>query len=202
MNDWLERYQGYLVVVLIQLIALAAVVFILRRPTQGLVEILPPPTTTPAPTATPVVMKVHVSGAVAEPGVYSLPEDSRVQQAVEAAGGLTEDATEAGVNLALPLVDGQQVYVPREGEAATPVAAVGGSPASAPASSNAGSVVNINTASVEELQTLPSIGPAIAGRIVEYRDNNGPFRVIEDIKQVSGIGDATFEKLKELITVR
>ncbi|MFQ5857677.1 MAG: helix-hairpin-helix domain-containing protein [Anaerolineae bacterium] len=202
MNNWLERHRGYLVVILLNLIFMAGVVLTLRRPTQSVVEILPPPTTTPAPTFTPVVLAVYVTGAVNDPGVYTLPADSRVEQAVEAAGGFADDAVEAGINLALSLVDGQQIHVPRAGEIVTSAPAVVGSVAnvSSVARQPAG-LININVASLEQLTQLPGVGPAIAGRIIEYRQSNGPFRTIEDIKQVKGIGDATFEKLKDLIIV-
>ncbi|MFQ5593787.1 MAG: helix-hairpin-helix domain-containing protein [Anaerolineae bacterium] len=201
MNEWLERHRGFLIVILLNFIGMAGIFFTVHRPTQGLVEILPPPTTTPAPTFTPVILTVHVSGAVVKSDVYTLPAGSRVKQAIEAAGGFTEDAVEAGVNLAQALVDGQQIYVPAQDETAAAAAAIVGSLASS--SSDAGLVgpVNINLASEEQLSTLPGIGPAIAGRIIEYRESHGGFRVIEDIKQVKGIGDATFEKLKDLITV-
>ena len=201
MNEWLERHRGYLIVILLNFIGMAGIFLMVRRPTQGLVEILPPPTTTPAPTATPVLLTVYVSGAVAEPDVYTLPAGSRVKQAIEVAGGFAEDAVEAGVNLAQALVDGQQIYVPGQDEVTAPAAAIGGSLASASSSTDSAGPVNINRASVEQLSTLPGIGPAIAGRIIEYRESHGGFRVIEDIKQVKGVGDATFEKLRDLITV-
>lgn len=201
MNGWLERHRGYLILILLNFIGMASLVLTIRRPSQGIVEILPPPTTTPAPTPTPVTLTVYVSGAVARPGVYTLPAASRVQQAVEAAGGFAGDADEIAINLAQPLIDGQQVHVRRAGETSASMAGMAGSPANAPPSGSSRGPININTASAEELSTLPGIGPAIAGRIVEYRNANGGFRTIEDIKQVKGIGDATFERIKDLITV-
>ena len=192
----LKRHSGFLVLILLNFVATAGIAFALRRPTQGLVEILPPPTLAPAPTSTPRALTVYVSGAVARPGVYTLPDHSRVERAVKAAGGFAEDAIETGINLAQPLMDGQQIHVPREGEAAAPVI-----PAGSPSSSDAAGPININVASAEQLTALPRIGPVIAGRIVEYRQSHGPFRKIEDIKRVKGIGDATFERLKDLIVV-
>ena len=201
MNEWLERYRGYLIVILLNFIGMAGIFLMVRRPTQDLVAILPPPTTTPAPTATPVILTVYVSGAVAEPDVYALPAGSRVKQAIEAAGGFAEGAVEAGINLAQALVDGQQIYVPGQDEMTAPGVAIVGSLANASSPADSEGLVNINLASVQQLSTLPGIGPAIAGRIIEYRESYGGFRAIEDIKQVKGIGDATFEKLKDLITV-
>jgi len=204
MKDRLKRHSGFLVVILLNLVATAGIAFALRRPTQGLVEILPPPTITPAPTTTPRALTVYVSGAVARPGVYTLPDRSRVERAVNAAGGFAEDAIEAGVNLAQPLMDGQQIHVPREGEAPLPVVPAGSPFAtlrSQHASGDMAGPININTATVEQLTALPRIGPVMAGRIVEYRESHGPFRRIEDLKRVKGIGDATFERLKDLIVV-
>jgi competence protein ComEA len=184
-------------VVLLNLIAFVGLAFALRRPTQGLlVEILPPPTITPAPTPTPQVLTVYVSGAVARPGVYTLPDHGRVRRAINAAGGFAEGAIGAAVNLAELLMDGQQIHVPREGEAPRPVA-----PAGSPFSGDQAGPIDINTATAEQLTALPRIGPVMAGRIVEYRKAHGPFRRMEDIKKVRGIGDATFEGLKDLITV-
>jgi len=196
MSRWLRRHSGYLAVILLNIIAFIGLAFALRRPTQDLAEILPPPTITPAPTPTPQVLTVYVSGAVARPGVYTLPDHSRVRRAINAAGGFAEGALRAGVNLAQILMDGQQIHVPREGEAPLPVV-----PAGSPFSGDQAGSININTATVEQLTTLPRIGPVMAGRIIAYRESHGPFRKIEDIKNVKGIGDATFERLKDLIAV-
>lgn len=139
---------------------------------------------------------VHVTGAVANPGVYDLPAASRVVEAVTMARPLPEADMDA-LNLAAPLIDGQQVVVPVEGEpAAVPLIA-----APAPGSGGAAERVNINTANQQELESLPGIGPALAQRIVDYRMQHGPFRAVEDIQNVSGIGPARFEQIKDLITV-
>ncbi|HEX6384456.1 MAG TPA: helix-hairpin-helix domain-containing protein [Anaerolineae bacterium] len=177
------------------------------------IVIVPPePTPLPEPTATPGPIRVFVSGQVAAPAVYELPPASIVQQAVEAAGGFTETANTAIVNLAQTLVDGAHVYVPAEGEetVAAPMAVVN-QPATAVESSSAESplaaagsadgLVNINTATLEQLDTLPGVGPAIAQRIIDHRDANGPFATIEAVMDVSGIGEGRFEQMKDLITV-
>ncbi len=206
MNDWVERHRSSLVLILINLMSLAGFTFTMRRPTHQLVEILPPPTVTPAPTATPVILKVYVTGAVAHPAVYDLQEGSRIEQAIAAAGGFTADAFEPGINLAQPLFDGQQIYVPHQDEVqmAGPVS-VSIQAESAFVAGQSGArvvpLINLNTASATELATLPGIGPAIADRIVAYRESNGPFQQIEDIKRVKGIGNAIFEKIKDRITV-
>jgi competence protein ComEA len=195
----LERYRIYLFTMLIGLIALGGVVFWLRRPTPEAIEILPPPSPTSAPTATPATVTVYVSGAVIHPDVYTLPEGSRVKEAVEAAGGFAAQADRDRINLAQLLHDEEQVYVPRIGEESPPLATpvTRGS-----TSTSSGGRVNINTATAAELESLPSIGPVYAQRIIEYREHDGPFQQIEDIQQVRGIGEATFEKIKDLITVR
>jgi len=149
---------------------------------------------TPLAKSTPAPIRVHVSGAVRQPDVYELPPGSIVKDAVEAAGGPADDADLDGVNLAVELRDQQQVYVPRQGEVSPMSPAVGGGGASA-------GPVNINTATAAELETLPGIGPKTADTIIEYREANGPFETIEDIMNVPGIGEGTFEKIKDRIAV-
>lgn len=157
---------------------------------------------TPAPTssapATGAIIFVHVLGAVRRPGLFELHDGARVIDVVAAAGGLLATADPAGVNLARPVGDGEQLYVPRLGEAqpgAPPGAATAAGGAVAPAGK-----VNVNTASAAELETLPRIGPAMAQRIVDYRTKNGRFGTADDLRNVTGIGDKTFEGLKDLIT--
>ena len=135
---------------------------------------------------------VHVDGAVRAPGVYYLAAGSRIVDAVAAAGGLTETAYTAAVNLAQVLQDGEQVVIPDEAEGGAAGAATAGS-AAAP--------VNLNRATADELVALPGIGASTAAKIVADREANGPFRAIEDLKRVSGIGDKKFEALRELVCV-
>jgi competence protein ComEA len=138
-------------------------------------------------------LRVYVSGAVQQPDVYPLPLDSIVKDAIMAAGGATGDADLDRINLALPVADGQHVYVPRLGEENSPVQPLSRQPAS-------GGKVNINTADSAALDSLPGIGPALAQRIIDYRQEHGPFARLEDLMEVSGIGPGTFEKLRDLIT--
>ena len=140
---------------------------------------------------------VDICGCVISPGVYELEEGSRVVDAVGMAGGVTDEADTTQVNLARKLVDGEQVYIPAVGETAPAGAAV---PANASAQSPSG-LVNINTASTSDLMELPGIGEVTASKIVEDREKNGPFEGVEDIKRVSGIGDAKFEGIRDLICV-
>ncbi|GAA4286269.1 ComEA family DNA-binding protein [Georgenia daeguensis] len=175
----------------------------------------PPGTGDPAvPTgaASPPVVVVHVAGSVADPGVVELPTGARVREAVDAAGGATVEADLGAVNLARVLVDGEQVYVPVEGERPPGADAGGGAAAAgagagvsgtdgAGAGAPAGAPVNLNTATAAELDSLPGVGPAIAQRILEWRDLNGSFTSVDDLDEVSGIGPATLERLRPLVTV-
>ena len=140
-------------------------------------------TITLLPTETLGKLTVYISGAVATPGVYALPEGSRVDAAVQAAGGLLPGAEQGSINLAKPLEDGQQINVP--GIVDTSHINVGR--------------ININTATVTELDTLPGIGKATAQSIVDYRLQHGPFQVIQEIQNVPGIGPATFAGIQDYI---
>lgn len=143
---------------------------------------------------------VYVIGAVKTPGVYSLQEDSRIKDAIEIAGGPLEDADLLILNLAEKLQDEDKLYVPRQGEINKDVQNI--SDQNFGISSKDDDKVNINTATLEELKTLPGIGPATAQKIIDHRSENGLFKTIEDIKNVSGIGDKKFEQIKEKITAR
>ena len=129
----------------------------------------------------PLEVTVYITGEVRNPGLYSLPYGSRVKDAVEAAGGFTNEAYVEGLNLAARLRDGQHIPVYSRNEVPQKV--------------------NINTADKWLLEALPGIGPTTARRIVEYREEHGPFGQIEDIKKVRGIGEGTFEKIKDKITI-
>lgn len=140
------------------------------------------------------MIMVDVCGAVKQPKVVRLEADSRVTDAIEAAGGFTEKADTARINQAAFLTDGEKIYVPEIGEEVSGQVLVQGA-------SGGGGKVDINTASSEELQSLDGIGPVTAEKIIRYRTDVGSFKTIEDIKNVSGIGDMTFENLKEYIRV-
>lgn len=157
--------------------------------------------------AAPAPLRVHVGGAVAAPGVYDLAEGARVLDAVEAAGGFAEGAARDALNLARAVSDGEQVVVPSEADIAAQEAAsagAGGAAAGAGASAAAGGAggkVNINTASAAQLDTLPGVGASTAEKIVADREANGPFKTVEDLKRVSGIGDKKFAALADAICV-
>jgi competence protein ComEA len=167
----------------------------------------PEPTPQPEPTATPGPIQVYINGQVAAPNVYELPPASRIGDAIEAAGGWTGEANTAVVNLAQPLVDGMQIYVPSQAEVSEAAVPVVSDPATLVRAggginvTNTGGLVNINTAGLEELDSLPGIGPSTAQKILDYRDENGRFNTIEELMNVSGIGEAKFGSVKDLITV-
>lgn len=160
--------------------------------------ITPEPTATPTPTPTPGPLRVYVSGAVQKPDVYYLPVGSLVKDAILAAGGPTTDADLDRINLARELQDQQQIYVPRVGEEESVPPISEGVPVRTESDRP---LVNINTATAEELQQLPRVGPTLAQRIVAYREMYGPFKSVEEIMQVSGIGETLFSAIRDLITV-
>lgn len=146
---------------------------------------------------------VDVDGAVVRPGVYRLKDGARVSQAIDAAGGLTVEADVTGLNRASKITDGQKIYVPTVGEQQAAVA-VGGAESSAATTPGAGSssgLVNINTASAAELQTLSGIGPSMAQSIIDDRSKNGPFASVDDLMRVSGIGEKKLAKIKDCICI-
>jgi competence protein ComEA len=135
------------------------------------------------------VICVYVCGRVRKPGVYELPQDARVMSAVDAAGGMCDDADPFALNLARPLTDGEEIYVPAMGEDDTPSGKEDGR-------------INLNTADAALLKTLPGIGEAKAEAIISYREKEGPFAEVEDLLKVPGIKGATFEGLQEKVKVR
>lgn len=144
---------------------------------------------------------VDVEGAVNAPGLYALPADSRIGDAIEAAGGLAANAVAGAANLAQKVTDGEQVHIisveeQKRGAAQAPASAQGGT-----AGQGASEKININTASAEELQQLSGVGPSLSERIIEYRQSNGRFSSIEELQNVSGIGKTRFENIKGKICV-
>lgn len=186
------------------LLGAGLLLLVIRPPRGEAIQLLPPPT--------PLPFSVHVDGAVLHPGVYSLPAGCRVHQAIQAAGGLAPEADVGLVNLAAFIQDGERIWVPsriapteveeaapspaRSGEALSPGTGTGQAPAESPRWP-----LNINIASQADLESLPGIGPVIAQRIVAFRHEHGPFTRIEQLQDVSGIGPATYAKIKDLISV-
>lgn len=168
------------------------------------------------PLDTDGIVYVDIGGAVKHPMLAELPTGSRVEDAIEAAGGLKKNADMTEVNRAQILTDGEKIYIPEEGETAAGGSGGSGSAGSSGSGGSGSGIssasgadmvgissgrININTADVTLLQQLTGVGPVTAQKIVDYREQNGRFQSIEDIKNVSGIGDKTFEKMKDDITI-
>jgi len=148
----------------------------------------------PLPTPSPI--QVHVTGAVMEPGVYTLPPVSIVKDAIDAAGGSLPEADLDNINLAAPLLDGQQIFIGSIQETSS------NTPSATSAISTSSVKMNINTAEAPELENLPGIGPSLAQKIIDYRHEHGPFTSIDDLLNVSGIGPAKLDEIMDLITIR
>lgn len=176
-------------VAVLVLVGLGCAVLVSALGDHGTSSSVPQPTPTAA-AATGSPIYVHILGAVARPGLYELRDGDRAVDAVAAAGGLLDTADQAQLNLARFVVDGEQIIVPVIGE----------TPAAAPGTTSNG-LVNLNTADAATLDTLPRVGPAMAARIIDWRESNGSFTAVEDLLNVTGIGDKTFEGLRELVTI-
>lgn len=181
---------GILLSLLSVLIIAGAVLMVVSRPEPVRITINPPlPSSTPLPTATPSPISVYVTGAVMSPDqLITLAPGSRAQDAVEAAGGASPEADLTRVNLAALLRDGDQVHVPAIGETGIVLATLSG-----------GELVRINSATADEIATLPGIGPALAERIITYREANGPFLSAEELDRVEGIGPDLLDQITPLI---
>ncbi|PJJ72003.1 competence protein ComEA [Diaminobutyricimonas aerilata] len=198
-RDRLPRVRaGVGAVIVIGLLGLGVAVLLSLLAPGGRSEVLAPDAGAPTSATNPAtgsdgaaVVFVHILGAVNRPGLYELREGDRAVDAVAAAGGFTPDADQAALNLARLVADGEQLVIPVAGAAP---------PAGAPPPV-ADDRVNLNTADVAALETLPRVGPELAQRIVDWRDANGPFRSVDDLGQVSGIGDKTLDGLRDRVTV-
>lgn len=190
--EFTRREQIMLVLLAVLILAIGGVVF---WPKTAPDSVETPPPAAVEQNKEPVKHQnivVYVSGAVKNPGVVSMAHGTRVVDAVKLLGGPTETANMQSVNLAAPLVDGQQIHVPDREE----TAAGGGTAGTAGRGK-----ININTADAAALDTLPGIGPSTAQKIIDYRKNKGPFSSLEDIKSVPGIGESKYQNLKEYITL-
>jgi competence protein ComEA len=168
---------------------LAALIWVVARNPSGEAVVL-----RPVPTDKPII--VYITGAVPRPGVYALPQGARVQDVISASGGFLAEAEKSQINLAALLEDGEKLDIPYI-EGGSPILATPGPTVAAVTTE----LININTASVADLDSLPGIGPTTAQKIVTYREQNGPFVNPEDIINVSGIGPGTYERIKDLITI-
>jgi competence protein ComEA len=171
------------------LVGLGIAVFVTAVTPRGTSTVVAPgdaPTAAPAST----VIYVHILGQVARPGLYELPDGARAVDAVAAAGGFTEQADAAGLNLARFVSDGEQIVVPAIGETALTSPGMAGD-----------GRVNLNTADAAALDTLPGVGPATAAKILAWREEHGRFESVEDLLDVGGIGEAKLDAIRDLVTV-
>lgn len=160
------------------------------------------PTVTPQPTATPQPINVFINGAVTFPGIYELSHDARTQDLIQAASGFSAEAYVDIVNLAQPLSDGMHIHIPAISDEQTEVPLISTPPSATKSDREAANnLIDLNRATKAELETLPGVGPSTAQKILDYREDNGPFNEIKDVMDVSGIGPAKFEKMAEFITV-
>ena len=184
------KLLSQMVLIAAMLAAVAGGVFLLVRGSSsgGAFEVV-------LPTAVPASaeLKVFVSGAVRNPGVYTANEGNRLAQLIAVAGGATDDADLAAINLALRVEDEDHWHIPKLGEASQTSAAQGGSPSGK---------IDLNSATVDELESLPGVGEVRAPAIIRYREANGPFARVEDLLDVQGIGPATLEAIRDLVDVR
>lgn len=223
------RWRENAAVILLNLAILGGFMSRIRDPRLDAIRVEPPPTMTPAPAPTEVVLRVYVSGEVSRPGVVDLPDGARVDDAVRGVGGFTADAARDHINLASALGDGQQIHVPRRDEVAgrppdglvpggvgpagggiggggiggggiASIAGVGG--VGGVGEVTADGLIDINRADAAALDALPGVGPALAARIVAHREANGPFAGVEALVDVAGIGPKTLERMRAMVVVR
>ncbi len=189
MPELTVRNVAFAVLIAASLAAVLAAVALLARQDDN----APISITSPTSQAAPSQVRVFINGAVASPGVYTLAPDSRITDALDAAGGATGEADLTGVNLALRLRDEAEYYFPKVGEAPPQGSVLG--------QGQTGGLIDLNLAPPELLETLPGIGPVLAGAIVTYREDVRPFQSIEEVQQVPKIGPVTYENIRTLVTV-
>jgi len=191
MKPWQQTLAGFL----LGLIVVGAILLVVSpQRGQPIALVTQTPNLTPDPTTTAALIRVHVTGAVTNPGVYTLPESARVETAIEAAGGLSGNAEAQSLNLAAILTDGQRLFIPEILE----VTLTAGERS---VTSITSMLININTAGFSELDSLPGIGEVKAQAILDYRQKNGLFTALEDLLKVDGINQSLFEKIQGLITL-
>jgi competence protein ComEA len=210
MKDWMYEHKIYLIIAVI-IAFVTGYYFLEERKSSSEInveEIVPTEINEEEEAAKPLENQIQeteslivdVKGQVKMPGVYSSSQEERVIDVVQRAGGLTENADESKVNFAEHVQDAMVIYIPAKGEEGSIPQGLTSNPTDTGGTKQG--KINLNKADENELQNLPGIGPSKAAAIMEYRVTNGPFKSVEDLKNISGIGDKTFDKLKDLITVQ
>ena len=200
MNSRVARIGGIVLALLAALALLVAAVLLLTRGDDTAPVVIMAPEATAAPARAETDIRVQVSGAVMAPGVYAMTESDRVMDAISAAGGVHPDAELSGINLARRVQDEAHYRVPFTGES-DPAPTTTGEEIPLQGSASPAPLVDLNSATSRELETLPGIGPAMAGRIIAHREANGPFASIDDVENVPGIGPKTLESIRAMVTV-
>jgi competence protein ComEA len=211
--DLLKQYRLYIAMFLLNLAIVVGVIYLLRRepPRTVVVTQLPTRAGTTVTKKSPALITVSVSGAVNQPGVIQLGADARLADAIQKAG-IKPEADLSKLNLTLVLHQGDQISIPARAPSSPPAPSANSlvSSTASPTSQNTPSQptlspqnakINLNTASLAELDTLPGIGPALAQRIIDYRSENGGFKSVEEIKEVRGIGDILFDEIKDHVII-
>ncbi len=178
--------------VLIGLLAAGLVVLLTSPPRGQPISLLPPPTPQP--------LQVHIAGAVRAPGVYRLPQGAIVEDVLRAAGGPTDEAAVGAINLAQPVETGERVYIPTQAEL-DDSRAMGAVGVIQPADEPGAGRIDLNRADAPELERLPGIGPSLAQKIIDYRDDHGPFQQVDDLLNVPGIGPAKLDAIRDQVAV-
>lgn len=191
--DWLVRYRALMSAALIGAVAVSLAVLFIRRPEPPRIVVQQPAVRPTASPPIPSQIVVQLSGEVIAPGVYRLPVGARIDDALRAAGGATVYGDIRRLNLAARLADGQQIVVPKRVDPILATIAELPTPAQ--------QRVNLNTASVAELDRLPGVGPVTAQRIVAYREQHGSFVSVDQLRQANLVSAATFEKIKDLVGI-
>jgi competence protein ComEA len=196
-NGWLERHRAALAAAILGAVAVSLAVLALPRPPAPQILVQQPPARPVAsalvPTPVLTLIVVHLSGEIMVPGIYQLPVGARIDDAVRVAGGVTANGDVNRLNLAARLADGQHVVVPRKTDPVAVSAMTSASPAAVR--------INVNEATVAELDGLPGVGPVTAQRIVAYRQQHGPFTRIDELRDAKLVNQVTFDKIKDLITL-
>ena len=190
--EWVGRHRTVLSATLLGAVLVSLAVLLVRRPEPPRIVVQQPATRVAASPPVPALLVVHLSGEVIMPGVYQLPVGARIDDALKAAGGPTDSGDIQRLNLAARLADGQQIVVPKRNNPI--LATFSASPSPTPGR------LNLNVASVAELDQLPGVGPVTAQRIVAYREQHGPFISVEQLREAKLVNAPTFERIKELVT--